>query len=487
MRLLLERGARQMAPAAQSRSGSTGEGNDGLHPVVALVRELLAGVQPREFAVRFWDGTTWEPERAHPRRFTLVINNPAALYTLFAAPNDLRLGEAYVFQDIDVEGDLESALDLADELFRLRAQGQIGVLKGLKLWLLLRRLAWTSRASAPQGGDHGEDNAKLKSLRRGRPPRRLSSRFRRWVRHSLEHDRSAIAYHYDVSNEFYQLWLDPRMVYTCAYFTGLDEDLDTAQERKLDHVCRKLRLQAGERFLDLGCGWGGLVIHAAQHYGVDAYGITLSHDQVELANKRISQFGLADRCRVEYRDYRALENGSAADQGAGTGASAVYDKIACVGMFEHVGEANLPACLGRTWGLLREGGVFLLHGIAQEYNSPLPEPSFVTRYVFPNGELVPLSTTLRIAEETGFEVRDVESLREHYAVTLRRWVERLETHRDEAIRLTDLATFRIWKLYMAASAQRFRANKLNLYQVLLSKPDSRGRSFVPLTRADWYA
>jgi cyclopropane-fatty-acyl-phospholipid synthase len=194
--------------------------------------------------------------------------------------------------------------------------------------------------------------------------------------------------------------------------------------------------------------------------------------------------GLSGRCRVEHRDYRslALHVGSR----LGAGADQPYDKIACIGMFEHVGEANLERCLSQTFDLVKPGGVFLFHGITRGYHFPLPEPSFVTRYVFPNGELVPISTVLQAAERVGFEVRDLESLREHYVLTLRRWVERLEAKRDGAIRLTDPETYRVWKLFMAGSAQRFRVNQLNLHQVLLSRPDIRGDSGLPLTRADWY-
>jgi cyclopropane-fatty-acyl-phospholipid synthase len=295
------------------------------------------------------------------------------------------------------------------------------------------------------------------------------------ARHSIERDRLAVTYHYDVSGDFYKLWLDSRMVYSCAYFASPDDDLEVAQERKLDYICRKLRLRPGERLLDIGCGWGGLVIHAAERYGVEAVGITLSGGQAELASERIRRAGLADRCRVEVRDYRQMDDPEG------------YDKLVSVGMFEHVGEAMLPEYLGRAWRLLRPGGVFLNHGIARSATEPAEGgPSFLDRYVFPDSELVPISTTLRAAEMSDFEVRDVESLREHYALTLRRWVSRLEEHRDEACRAADETTYRIWRLFMSASAYGFEVGRLNLYQTLLVKP-SRGESGLPLTRADWYA
>jgi len=461
---------------------------------MALLKALWADLRARDFAVRFWDGATWEAEVGCHPRFTLVFQSPEALSKILTAPTDLALGEAYVFHDIDIEGDVESALDLADEILQRRSA--MGLVEGMRIWLHLRRLnrAHKAPSSAHEAAGFGTGGPTA-----GAAPHRtngvngagVGASTKGWTaskpvaRHTPAADGSAIAYHYDVSNEFYQLWLDRHMVYSCAYFATPDQDLDTAQERKLEYVCRKLRLRPGERLLDLGCGWGGLVIHAAQHFGVDAFGITLSREQADLAQRRIKALGLSGCCRVEHRDYRALgmENGTG---GLGASPGASYDKIACVGMFEHVGEANLYNCLKQTFDLLTPGGVFLFHGITRGYHFPLPEPSFVTRYVFPNGELVPISTVLQAAEQVGFEVRDLESLREHYLLTLRHWVERLEANREEAIRLTNLETYRVWRLFMAGSAQRFRVNQINLHQVLLSKPDDRGCSGLPLTRADWY-
>jgi len=474
-------------------SGSSVASRNDDHPGIALVRTLWGDLRPREFAVRFWDGATWEVEAGCPCRFTLVLESPEALSKMVTAHTDLALGEAYIFRDIDLEGDVESALDLADEIVRQR--NGVSLANGIRIWLQLRRLKNAHRARSAL---HLMDRQSVAGPRTGLPANGFSrveaaglgSSAKRWGslrpgrRHTPADDRSAIAYHYDVSNAFYQLWLDRRMVYSCAYFTAPDEPLETAQERKLDYICRKLRLRPGERLLDLGCGWGGLVIHAGQHFGVEALGITLSREQADLAGRRIQELGLTGRCRVEHRDYRALAVEPAG--GLGECAASSYDKIACVGMFEHVGQANLPHCMKQTFELLKPAGVFLFHGITRGYHFPMPEPSFVTRYVFPNGELAPISTVLQAAEKVGFEVRDLESLREHYVLTLRRWVERLEANRDEAIRLTDHETFRVWKLFMAGSAQRFRVNQLNLHQVLLAKPDSRGCSRLPLTRADWY-
>jgi cyclopropane-fatty-acyl-phospholipid synthase len=295
-------------------------------------------------------------------------------------------------------------------------------------------------------------------------------------RHSPERDRQAVSFHYNASNDFYSLWLDREMVYSCAYFKTPQDSIDAAQEQKLDHVCRKLRLQPGERLLDIGCGWGALVLHAVRNYGVKALGITLSQAQLALANQRIQQAGLADRCRVEGLDYRHLEDPKG------------FDKIASIGMLEHVGESNLIAYFRQAWKLLRPGGTFLSHGIARNPNHVLPSgPTFFDRYVFPDGELSTISKNLALAEQAGFEVRDVESLREHYLLTLRQWVRRLEERADEARQLTDDVTYRVWRLYLSISALGFRLGAVNVYQTLLLKPHSSGESKLPLTRDDWYA
>jgi cyclopropane-fatty-acyl-phospholipid synthase len=415
---------------------------------ISLLQDLLGGAQPYNFAVRLWDGTVWEPQPGQSARFTLVLQHAGALRSMFLPPNDLTLGEAYIYNDFDIEGDIEAVFPLAEQFMN----GQWGKMEQVRFGKQLLSLPKVAQQRP------GDTAAKL-----------------RGARHSKERDRQAVTYHYDRSNDFYALWLDRRMVYSCAYFVAPDDDIDTAQERKLDYICRKLRLQAGERLLDIGCGWGGLVIYAAQHYGVEAYGITLSQPQAELAQQRIAEAGLSDRCRVEVRDYRDMN------------AEHTFDKIVSVGMFEHVGEALLPTYFKQAWGLLRPGGAFLNHGIASGSTLQGQQgPSFVGTYVFPDGELVPISTTLRVAEMSGFEVRDVESLREHYALTLRHWVHRLEARAEEARRLTSEVVYRIWRLYMAASIYSFQAGSNNIYQALLVKPVA-GKSGLPLTRADWYA
>ena len=419
-----------------------------LQNTLSLLQDLLGASPQRNFAVRLWDGTIWRPDGAgETPLFTIVLQHAGALRKMFLPPNELTLGEAYIYNDFDIEGDIEAVFSLADQFI----DGSWGKVEQLRFG---KRLL-----SLPHGGQARPDN----------PATKL-----RGARHSKERDKLAVTYHYDRSNDFYALWLDARMVYSCAYFATPGDDLDTAQERKLEYICRKLRLQPGERLLDLGCGWGGLVLYAAQHFGVEAYGITLSQPQAELAQQRIAGAGLAERCRVEVRDYRDIDTPDS------------YDKIVSVGMFEHVGEALLPTYFKQAWRVLRPGGVFLNHGIASNMAVPaLSKESFASHYVFPDGELVPVSSTLRAAEASGFEVRDVESLREHYALTLRHWVRRLEEHAEEARKLTSDVTYRIWRLYMAGAAHGFEVGNSNIYQALLAKP-ARGASGLPLTRADWY-
>jgi cyclopropane-fatty-acyl-phospholipid synthase len=412
---------------------------------LAILERVFASYDGGDFAVRLWDGTTWPEGGVSSPMFTLVLNHVGALRRMFLPPTDLNLGEAYIYGDFDVEGDLIAAFPIAEHL-----QG-LGLGVGGKLGLARQLLA------LPDGA----------SRREGRQAAHVTG-----SRHSRARDRQAISYHYDVSNDFYALWLDKHMVYSCAYFEDSGDTLDAAQERKLDVICRKLRLERGERLLDIGCGWGGLAIYAAQHYGVAALGITLSQPQVELARERIAEAGLQDCCRVEYSDYREV----VADE--------PFDKLVSVGMFEHVGEAKMRVYFEKARELLRPRGLFLNHAIARPGWQPSTtnRDSFSNRYVFPDGELVPVSLSSRVAEEAGLEVRDIESLREHYALTLRHWVQRLESHHDEALRCVDEVTYRVWRLFMSGSSHNFGAGRHNVYQTLLVKPGAAGESGLPLTQ-----
>jgi cyclopropane-fatty-acyl-phospholipid synthase len=295
------------------------------------------------------------------------------------------------------------------------------------------------------------------------------------ARRGKEHDARAIAHHYDVSNDFYALFLDPMMVYTCAYYRDPDGKLEQAQQDKLDLVCRKLRLAPGETMLDIGCGWGSLSMWAAQHYGVRAHGVTLSRAQADWAMARIARDGLAGRCLVEYRDWRDLP------------ADARYDKIAAVGVIEHVGIPNYPAFFGGVRSRLRDGGLFLNHGIHHEFHwRRTSQTDFLVRYVFPNGDLSGFTETVTEMERARWEVQDVENLRLHYARTCRHWVERLRARADEARALVGERVYRTWLLYLTCSVVAFETASIGLYQVLLRKQGDRSAGTAPRTREDLY-
>jgi len=434
---------------------------------VSRCRAVLAAVfgepHQRPFDVRFWDGAVDRGQSARPP-FTLVLNRPAALRRMLLPPNELSIVEAYISGDVDIDGSMEAASMLSWAIGgRLRSPLAVARLVRLVLGL------------------PGQAEDDLATTRFPEQARKLGPR------HAPVRDAAAIHYHYDVGNNFYKLWLDKRMVYSCAYFRSPEVCLDAAQEAKLDLICRKLRLKPGERLLDIGCGWGGLIMYAAEHYGVDATGITLSENQAALAKERIEQAGLGDRCRVAIRDYRTLNAGDA------------YDKISSVGMVEHVGATHLPVYFASAFRALKPGGLFINHGIVS-LSEPRPRPlrekifrkfwrtdAFIDTYVFPDGKLTAAHDVIAAAEGAGFEVRDVESLREHYAMTLRHWVRALEEKSRDATALVGDHHFRIWRLYMAASARAFTKAAINVIQTLLAKPDAYGNSSIPLTREDLYA
>ncbi len=419
--------------------------------------EVFGPPTNRPFAIRYWDGSTELGVAGAAPSFTLIIRHPGALRAMLLPPSQLAFAEAFLCDDIDVEGDLEAAapvaLVVADRLLSPRRLARIV--------RLLLRLPVRKRASVAKG----------RAISQGR-------------RHSRRRDADAIRRHYDVGNEFYRLWLDAQMVYSCAYFPRGVDTIEAAQTAKLDYICRKLRLRPGERLLDIGCGWGALIRHAVRRHGVEAVGITVSPAQAQLAARRIAEDHLADRCRVELRDYRDLP-----DQPA-------FDKVVSVGMFEHVGRANLPRYFAKACQVLRSGGLFLNHGII-DLESARPaglrshlrqrlwrEGRFLERHVFPNGDLLPLAEVVREGERAGFETRDVESLREHYVLTLRHWVRRLEARRLEAVALVGEATYRVWRLYLAAAASGFAHGRIGIVQLLVSKPGSGAPDIVPLIRWD---
>ena len=395
------------------------------------------------FDVRLWDGTVL-PSTTAGRRYTFAVNTPGALRSAFTPPLERNAGAAFISGDLAIEGDLAAAIaDLN------AANDGRSPLVTAKIALLLAQLPRERRAPPPGADLHG----KL---------------------HSRERDRAAISYHYDHPVAFYRGFLGPSMVYSCAYYDDGIDDLDRAQAAKLEHVLRKVRLEPGMTFLDIGCGWGSLVIAAAQR-GAQAHGITLSRMQHEEANRRIAELGLQDRARVELRDYRELDG-------------ATYDRIASIGMVEHVGRSQLPEYFACAYAALRPGGLFLNHGIAEQSPGRKPPANpFIEKYVFPDGDLVAIGDITIVAERAGFEVRDVENLREHYARTLRAWVANLEAHHDEAVSQAGEAAYRVWRLYMAASAVSFEAGSIGIYQSLLGRPDADGRVNIPATRRDLYA
>lgn len=377
--------------------------------------------------------------------FTLCVNSPGAMRTAFRAPPDLNAGRAFAAGALTCEGDVEAAVDAF-----YGAMARFSPAQYVRLLALLSKLP---REPLPE----------LREARlHGRP-------------HSLVRDRAAIGFHYDQPVAFYRAFLGSEMLYSCAYFDDGVESLDGAQAAKLEYILRKLRVRPGERLLDIGCGWGALVIAAARH-GVRALGVTLSVEQHAEAQRRILAEGLEDLAQVELRDYRELPDDT-------------FDAIASIGMFEHVGLKQYAEYFKKTYALLAPGGLFLNHAIADTSRGSLGGRigGFIDRFVFPDGELAPVSVALGAAERAGFDVRDVENLREHYMRTLRFWVRNIEANRDAAVAATSEQTYRVWRLYMAGSAQGFRVGRLGLFQSLLAKPRADGSVDVPATRRDLYA
>lgn len=421
-------------------------------PALRILNRLLRSFRG-SMTLRLWNGLTHHVGRASPA-FTLVVRDATVLKQLVLNRNPIFLADAYFRDRIDFEGDLYAVLHLKGHFQTLA----LSLRERCALWIDAMQLPRMQAAALPPAHNTGLNADKSFSHD-----------------HSKKSDRAAISFHYDVSNNFYKLWLDEQMVYSCAYFETPDDTLDQAQRNKLDHICRKLRLASGERFLDIGCGWGALVCWAARNYGVRAHGITLSREQFDYAQQRIAAEGLGDLVSVELRDYRDLEG------------EAVFDKVASVGMFEHVGLANLPIYNATVRRVLRPGGLFLNHGITHDEEGwkPSVDTEFINRYVFPDGELDTVSNIQRGMENAGFEIQDVEALRAHYALTLRYWVQRLEASHDEALQYVGETAYRIWRLYMAACALEFEAGGTGIYQILASKPGATMQP-LPLTRRDLY-
>ncbi|WP_084050477.1 SAM-dependent methyltransferase [Deinococcus hopiensis] len=420
----------------------------------AAALRLLIAVLPgaRAFDVELWDGAVL-PATAQPATARLVLRSEHALGRMLRLPADLAFGEAYLRGDFEIEGDIGTVAgipDAFDAQFTPATTARV-----------LRDVATLRRGAGPTP-----------------PP--TTARLEGEV-HSRERDRQAITYHYDVSNDFYKLWLDRRMVYSCAYFPTGTETLDEAQEAKLEYICRKLRLQPGERLLDIGSGWGGLAIYAAQQYGVQVLGVTLSEAQLHEARQRVEAAGVSHLVTLELRDYRDV-------LGSGHGQ---FDKIASIGMAEHVGRRNMPTYFRAAYDALKPGGLMLNHAISggiEQAKVPylLQSGNFARKYVFPDGELLPIWETLKHGAEAKFEVRDVENLREHYAQTTACWSRNLEAHREEALAALGEERFRLWRIYLGACAYYFAAGHLSIYQSLLAKPRVDRSVALPPSRADLY-
>jgi cyclopropane-fatty-acyl-phospholipid synthase len=428
----------------------------------SLLQSLFEGYDGPPFCIRLWDGWNWASSDVEKARFTLVFHTEGALAAMMLRPSEITLGEAFLAKEIDVEGDIFAVFAMAEYVFH-RPRGR------------RRRMLEAAMQAATC----------------------IAQWWTLGKRHSVKRDQAAIARHYDQPVDFYRSWLGESLVYSCGYFRSAEDDLAQAQANKLELICRKLRLGRDDRFLDIGCGWGSLALHAAARHNVLARGITISKEQAAVATERIEAAQLTQSCGVELLDYRKA-----------LGRLGSFDKIASVGMFEHVGLKKLPEYFRTVYGMLRPGGIFLNHGIARSETAgdrdtrlltrsrfpilqripilrDLRSSSFMDRYVFPDGELVTLSDAVSAAESAGFEVRDVENLREHYDLTLRAWVEGLKRNAGVLLKHVSEETYRIWLLYMAGCAAAFRRSDIAVYQMLLSRPD-RGESRLPLTREDWY-
>ncbi|MGW6394235.1 class I SAM-dependent methyltransferase [Streptomyces sp. NPDC055103] len=430
---------------------------DAASRLTTLAEELLGG--PLPVRLRAWDGSEAGPAGAP----VLIVRDRRALRRMIWKPGELGLARAWVAGELDVEGDLYEVLDRISGLLWERPEDTRSRLKALRDSVRDPRLRAAARALLRLAGPLPPP-----------PPPAEEMRGRSGHSHSRRRDKQAISHHYDVGNDFYEIVLGPSMVYSCAYWTE-DGTLEDAQRDKLDLIARKLNLREGDRLLDVGCGWGSMALHAAREYGARVVGVTLSREQAAYARKRVADEGLTDLVEIRVQDYRDVSDGP-------------YDAISSIGMAEHVGAVKYREYADTLYGLLKPGGRLLNHQISRR-----PEPDeeayeidpFIDAYVFPDGELAPMGRTLSTLEEAGFEVRDVEALREHYALTLRRWVANLEREWDRAVRLTSPGRARIWRLYMAASAVSFERNRIGVNQFLAVRTPPVGTSGTALRPRVW--
>jgi len=425
---------------------------------------LLSALVGAELPVRLrcWDGGEWGPAGASA---VVVLRRRRALRTLVWQPDELGLGRAYVSGDLDIDGDMYAVFDIPGLVAKLAGHGGLSLSRGEKLRVLVTALRLGAVGPRPP---LPPEEVRQSRRRRGRG-----------VKHSPERDAGSVRHHYDVGNDFYRLVLGPSLVYSCAYWAqpaGLGYGLEQAQRDKLELICRKLGLQPGMRVLDVGCGWGSLALHAARYHGVRVLGVTLSGEQASLARHRVAQAGLSERVEIRVQDYREVGDGP-------------YDAIASVGMSEHVGAGQFDGYCQALFALLRPGGRLLNHAIAcppsGAEDSVEPRPSFMDRYVFPDGEVLPLGMVVDGLERAGFEVRDTQNLREHYAQTLRAWVDNLDSNWAAAVDYTSEGRARVWKIYMVGAALAFPSGQVSVNQVLAIKRDAEGASHMAPTRDHW--
>src|SRR5690348_16323600 len=412
---------------------------------VGFFEDLLRDCETPDIAVRFWDGSVWRPRSNERPVATLILRHPDSLSRMLRWPVQLALGEAYIHDDIDIIGPIDAFIPLAYHLIERRWN--------LMDWFRCAAASWQQRRLTRL-----PEEARSLELH-GRP-------------HKKRRTKEAVRFHYDVPVEFYRLWLDSRLMYSCGYYRSPDDGLENAQTQKLEYLCRKLGLKPGDRVLDIGCGWGGFALYAAQMHGALVHGITLSRRQAEVANQQIIASGLSRRCRIEVRDFRDVQG------------EMLYDKIVSIGMVEHVGRTYLASYYQRAVRLLSPSGIFLNQGIGTRDGQP-KLGAFADRYVFPDAEVPPIEEIVRTAERCGFEIRDVESLREHCALTLDAWRRRLEQQHHQAVRIVGEVTYRVWQAYMAMAAHLFRLGRLSLYHTLSVKAVA-GQAGLPLTREGWY-
>jgi cyclopropane-fatty-acyl-phospholipid synthase len=428
---------------------------------LAAARDIFAHLGERlglRLSVQLWDGSLVPLGPEADGRYRITVGGPGVLGSILRRPSLESLARHYAAGNIDFEGgDLITLVELAREKrVRLKARDlSKGFLLKRALPLLLAR-----EEKVALDHEYADDETGLKQGKRD--------------------DRDFIRFHYDVGNDFYALFLDPEMLYSCAYFTDWENPLEQAQRDKLDMICRKLRLQPGERFLDVGSGWGALLCHAAKAYGVRAHGVTLSQNQHDYTLEKARRLGVEELVTVELKSYERLEG--------------EFDKIASIGMYEHVGIANYPTYFGTLNRLLRDRGLLLNHGITRrakksrrKFNKIRPEKRLILKYIFPGSELDHIGHSTEVLEATGFEVHDVECWREHYALTCRLWHRRLVANKAEAIRLVGPEKYRMWIAYLAGVSFAFDDGALRIYQTLASKHKAKGPSGLPPTRADLYA